>query len=190
MQTIETEDFLAHYGIKGMKWGVRRTDAQLERASSSGRSSGSESSDDRPKRQINKKHVAIAAGVVGAAAAITVTAVVASNQKKAGQAAVAAQIQSYAKKSMWEIAASNPQPPPSKKKAPKSSYSNRDMKKDTKLYGEKGAKRIQKRVDKGEPLSSARQKEVIRKYGGTAAKVAYNVGSAKAKENIQSKFKK
>lgn len=27
------KNFLEHYGIKGMRWGVRRTDAQLERAS-------------------------------------------------------------------------------------------------------------------------------------------------------------
>lgn len=30
--TVELDDILEHYGIKGMKWGVRRTDAQLARA--------------------------------------------------------------------------------------------------------------------------------------------------------------
>lgn len=31
---IVDEDFLEHYGVKGMKWGVRRTQQQLARASS------------------------------------------------------------------------------------------------------------------------------------------------------------
>lgn len=35
--------FLEHYGIKGMRWGVRRTDAQLARAG--GETSGSKSDD-------------------------------------------------------------------------------------------------------------------------------------------------
>lgn len=30
---MNSNDFLAHYGIKGMKWGVRRTRAQLRKAS-------------------------------------------------------------------------------------------------------------------------------------------------------------
>lgn len=32
MDTI-TDDFLEHYGVKGMKWGVRRSKSQLARAS-------------------------------------------------------------------------------------------------------------------------------------------------------------
>lgn len=182
----DVDDFLAHYGVKGMKWGVRR--ASSDKSSSSNSSESSETSSGR--RKINKKHAAIAAGIIGGAAAITITAVVASNQKKAGQAAVAAQMQAFAKKSVWEIAASNPQPVAKKAKAPKSSYSKRAKKADTKMYGEKGASRIQKRVDKGEPLSSARQKEAVRKYGGTAAKIAFNVGSAKAKESAKAKLKR
>ena len=38
-------DILEHYGIKGMRWGVRRSDAQLERA----RGKSAESSDDAKK---------------------------------------------------------------------------------------------------------------------------------------------
>jgi len=33
----ETEDFLAHFGVKGMRWGVRRTDQQLDSAGGSGK---------------------------------------------------------------------------------------------------------------------------------------------------------
>lgn len=38
----ETEVFLAHYGVKGMKWGVRRSQAQLDRASGSRKESRKE----------------------------------------------------------------------------------------------------------------------------------------------------
>lgn len=33
MNDQQAEDFLSHYGVKGMKWGVTRSDAQLARAS-------------------------------------------------------------------------------------------------------------------------------------------------------------
>lgn len=187
--TDEVDSFLSHYGVKGMKWGVRRKSSDSSSSNSSGSSDTAETSP-KPKRTINKKHAAIAAGVIGGAAAVTLAAVVASNQKKAGQAAVAAQMQAFAKKSVWELAASNPQPVQKKTPVKKSAYSKRQRKADTKMYGAKGADRIQKRVDKGQSLSSARQKEVIRKHGGTALKIAYNVGSAKAKENAKAKFKK
>lgn len=36
MTIVDVDDFLAHYGVKGMKWGVRRSDEQLARASSRG----------------------------------------------------------------------------------------------------------------------------------------------------------
>lgn len=32
-ESVEIEDFLAHHGIKGMKWGVTRSDAALARSS-------------------------------------------------------------------------------------------------------------------------------------------------------------
>ena len=281
--THDTEAFLAHYGVKGMKWGVRRSDAELARASGRRKSTPSEGGSEKPKRRINKKHVAVAAGVLGVAGAVAVTAVVASNQKKAGQASVMAQmkkmsgdstwdvltkvnttpstatksapkkstraeldaqvsalkkkvgedavrqqIQAYSKQSVWDIMtdkptsapAAAPQAPakksgirtPAQKRrdgeeavkqqvkefasrsvwdlatdaslnAPKkSTYSSRAKKNDTKLYGAKNAQRIEKQVNKGVPLSEARQGAAVRKYGGTAARVATNVGAAKLKE--------
>lgn len=35
MQSEKLKDFLAHWGVKGMRWGIRRSDAELARASGS-----------------------------------------------------------------------------------------------------------------------------------------------------------
>lgn len=43
----DLDNFLAHYGVKGMKWGVRRSQAQLDRAA--GRDGGSEGTKKRAK---------------------------------------------------------------------------------------------------------------------------------------------
>ena len=45
----ELDDFLAHYGVKGMRWGVRRSDDELARAR--GKSEGGES---RTRRIVNR----------------------------------------------------------------------------------------------------------------------------------------
>lgn len=277
--TAEVDDFLAHYGVKGMKWGVRR------KSSKTSSSSSSDSSSEKPKRKIDKKKVAIAAGVVGGAAALTVATVVLKKhqislgeaavasqmkkmggestwdvltkvsttpkappkptkadldarvdalKKKVGEDAVRQQIKDFSKQSVWDIMnAPTPTPPastpaPATKKsrikspaqkrrdgeeaakaqikafasksmweiasdtsiqpAKKSSYSNRARKSDTKLYGAKAASKIKKQVDRGVPLSEARQKAAVKTYGGTAARVAANVGAAKAKESAQTKI--
>lgn len=278
----DLEDFLAHYGVKGMKWGVRRKRGGSE--SSSNSQSGSE----KPKRKIDKKKVAIAAGIVGGAAALTVATVVLKKhqialgeaaavaqmkkmggestwdiltkvptsptpaakpakatraeldarvdalKKKAGEDAVRQQIKDFSKQSMWDIMVDDakpakPSPAPSAPKktgfkspaqkrregeeaakeqikafasksmwdlaadtslqpSKKSSYSDRAKKSDTKLYGTKGAAQIKKQVDRGVPLSEARQKAAVKTYGSTAARVAANVGTAKAKETAKTKI--
>lgn len=279
MHPTETEAFLAHYGVKGMKWGVRR------KSEGSSSSDNAQSSSKKPKRKIDKKKVAIAAGIVGGAAALTVATVVLKKhqislgeaavtaqmkkmggdstwdvltkvsttpkaaapptraelnarvdalKKKAGEDAVRQQIKDFSKQSMWDImveppkASPSPSPSaPAKKSgirtpaqkrrdgeeaakqqikafasksmweiaadtsmqpAKKSSYSDRARKSDTKLYGPKGASQIKKQVDRGIPLSEARQKAAVKSYGSTAVKIATNVGTAKAKESAKTKI--
>ena len=73
---MEYTPYLVHYGVKGMKWGVRRTDAQLARARSKSGASNSKTSDaDKEKRRATAKKVATAtAAVVTVAAAATIYA--------------------------------------------------------------------------------------------------------------------
>lgn len=279
------DDFLAHYGVKGMKWGRRKARSN-DTSSSTSRSSGSTSSDvEKEKRRLSpetKRKLKIGAGVVGAAAVIAVGAYAANKQldankvkklgemrrqvetRRAGEAAAKKQLASYsgkarlnptkyskgnraakknaaadvknyadqaearrqafaarrsakqqaaaqrqrrvnsltpagrarnretdaavtrqvmerlAKRSKWEVANSLPKGP-----KPSKTYTARDIKKDQKLYGEKGQARIQKKVERGETLSSARQKEATRKYGATAVRIALNVNSAQRREGAE-----
>ena len=73
---MEYTPYLVHYGVKGMKWGVRRTDAQLARARGKSGASNSKTSDaDKEKRIATAKKVATAtAAVVTVAAAATIYA--------------------------------------------------------------------------------------------------------------------
>ena len=48
------ENVLQHYGVLGMKWGVRRTPAQLARARGNKKSSSSEESEDYKKAHTSK----------------------------------------------------------------------------------------------------------------------------------------
>lgn len=231
----DVEDFLAHVGVKGMKWGVRRKDAQLTKAFGS-TSGGAVSVDAEPKGMSRKKKAAIGAGVVIGGAALIALGTVAANKqldanrlktladvrkkaetRLAGEKAAKAQINAFASKSKWELMATLPNPPknepakgnkgqqktkaavdafvgkskyqlmtelPSKSKG---SYSKSDIKKDTKLYGEKGAARIQKNVNKGMLLSKARQNEAVRQNGAKALKIAMGIKSAGAKEAAEYK---
>lgn len=73
---MEYTPYLVHYGVKGMKWGVRRTDAQLARARGKSGASSSKTSDaDKEKRRSTAKKVAATtAAVVTVAAAATIYA--------------------------------------------------------------------------------------------------------------------
>lgn len=278
--TIDTDDFLAHYGVKGMRWGRKNASGTVDSASSgSSNSPGGESEKKRLSPETKRK-LAIGAGIVGAAAVIAVGAYAANKQldsnrtktygemrkkvetRRAGEAVARKQFEKYnqkanwkpstysksnregkrqaladvkmidaqaaarrkafsdrasanravkdqrqrrvntltpkgreqnraadlektrqtidklAKRSKWEMATSTPSKP-----TKSSSYSPRDAKKDTKLYGDKGSARIQKNVDKGMTLSAARQREAFRQNGAKAARIALNINSAQRKES-------
>lgn len=175
-----TEEFLAHYGVRGMKWGVKRNRSNVEVGSSS--SSGS--AEAAPKRKMSpetKRKLAIGAGVAAGVGAIALTAVLANKHQEKGKAAAAAQIQAFSKKSVWELATELPSKPPTNPKRP--GYGKRDAKKDTKAYGEQGRARIEKRLDKGTKLADARKREALRQHGAQAARVALGINSAQRRDS-------
>jgi hypothetical protein len=68
------------------------------------------------------------------------------------------------KMSLVEMYLKNQPPAPPAPAAPKkSAYKDRHKRSDAKRYGEKGAKRVEKLVDKGYSLRDARSKEFSRK---------------------------
>lgn len=92
------------------------------------------------------------------------------------------QIDAFAKKSKWELAARPAAKAPSKRNV---MYNDRDARKDAKLYGAKGQARIQKQVDNGSTLSGARQREATRQNGLKAIRLAMNVKSAQRRESAE-----
>lgn len=273
------DDFLAHFGVKGMKWGVKRSPAQLATSSGSRQNGSSGDAAAPPKQGMSrKKKLAIGAGIVGGVAVVALGAYAVNKQvdtnkliklgemrkaaetNLAGKKAAQAQIQAFGKKSKWELASelpakkttlsskeakalanrtfdeamkkqaldqrlaavkntldksgSTPMNKVSRKqkieqekqaairnhfdnfakksmwelaaqpaKKPTSSYTSKERKSDTKLYGPAGAARIQKKVDKGGLLSEARKSEATRQNGVKALKIAMNVNSAGRKES-------
>lgn len=68
--TLTYDDYLAHYGVKGMKWGKRKA-----RGSDSDKSSSDRTPEEQAARKARRKKVAVGvASVVGVAAVVGVTA--------------------------------------------------------------------------------------------------------------------
>lgn len=72
--SLTYEDYLAHYGVKGMKWGVRRN--RSDKSSSSKRSSSKERTpEEQEARKARRKKIALGVGAaVGVAAVVGVSA--------------------------------------------------------------------------------------------------------------------
>ena len=74
-------DYLAHHGVKGMKWGIRK------RRVSKGRSRSSNTSKHSRKKWSNKKKVAIGAAIVGGTALAAIGGIVITKKVRANQSA-------------------------------------------------------------------------------------------------------
>lgn len=167
--TLTYDDYLAHYGVKGMKWGVKRN--------SQNGSGGSETK--KPRKPLDKKKLAKRVGVgLAIGATVAIGAAAATHQYKSGvKKTNTAKFRDISTKSMWDMAL--PKTPAPKKQpklkrstpfAPKPTpYAKRD--KDTKRMGNARMRDIDRRVRRGVPLSVAR-KDVRKEYRNDKLKSA------------------
>ena len=79
MTNISTEEFLAHYGVKGMKWGVRKSDEQIAREREAAR-------EDKKGLTPEQRKFAITAGITVGVGAAFVGAVLLSKPIKLNKA--------------------------------------------------------------------------------------------------------
>ena len=143
---ISYDDYLEHYGVKGMKWGRRK------KRSDTSTDADTTSDSAAPRKVLNRKNLAIGAAVIGGVAAVGVGAAIASNRHTEGKkAAMRSKLAEQSKMSLVEMYLKN-QPPAAPAAPKKSAYKDRHKRSDAKRYGEKGAKRVEKLVDKGYSL--------------------------------------
>ena len=117
---MKSEAFLEHYGVKGMRWGVRK-EPERDNIGVRGKGTGGDAKNEKAKMS-NRKKIAIGAGVlVGAAALVAVGVAVNSKQSEKGRAVATQQIQAFGKKSKWELATELPSKSKSKAATPTAS---------------------------------------------------------------------
>lgn len=246
--SLTYEDYLAHYGVKGMKWGVSRN--RTDKSSSSKKASSDLTPEEQASRKARRKKIAIGVGAaVGVAAVVGVSAmgakkiqsgkaaasVVSELTKKVSvedavrkmqagekqkvrdaQSKMAADMQArldasakahaktdrilrqnpdassnplrntkrqrekteeararfneVASKGLFDMAAST---------LNQSNYGERSRSRDTRRFGERGANRIENRVNNGTSLSAARRRELRRKGRSQMLRGAVNFAVGK-----------
>jgi len=81
--SVEVDDFLAHYGVKGMRWGIRQKNYSEGGSTPAGKSSSSTSTSTiKERRHLSegqKKALKIGAGVAVVTGAVVVTGILAKN---------------------------------------------------------------------------------------------------------------
>lgn len=119
----DVDEFLAHFGVKGMKWGRKNASGTVGDSSAKGSSSESGQEGESEKKRLSpetKRKLAIGAGIVGAAAVIAVGAYAANKQmdanklktlsemrksvetRRAGEKAAQKQFQTFNQKANWK----------------------------------------------------------------------------------------
>ena len=183
------DNYLAHYGIKGMRWGVRRKEGsdgnvssgsgkvvskdKSKMADSSEDGSSTTTVDNSARNKKIAKGAAIAAVAVGAAiGGVAVKNVVDTKRINAGLA----QAKKRSKMSLAELYLDTAPPPPQKP-----TRSNRAAKRDAKLYGDKGSKRIENAINRGQSPRAARNRETMRAGAKFAVKAGMNVAMSRRK---------
>lgn len=171
------QDYLAHYGVKGMRWGVRRnrdsgSSKRGSKRSSKSSQNGSKSSNEEPRKKMSRGRKAAIAGLA-AAGTIGVAYLGTRHVKKQRLAREAVQqmMRERAKMSVFEfrVTAHNAT-------KPSNGYKSRQRAKDDKTYGKKASKRISDRMDRGMSLKDARKMEAARAGAKFAARAAANIG--------------
>lgn len=171
------ENYLAHYGIKGMKWGVRRKEGPDGLVSSGSGRKDSEKSD--PSKEAGSsgssgsgkasrgKKVAAAVATGAAIAGVAVAGAAIHKRTQAGKvAANLKRVQEMSKMSAADLYLSS-QPSPT-----------RTARRDSKVFGQKGAERVARNRDRGMSPKQARKEEAMRQGAAFALKAGLNVATS------------
>lgn len=166
------ENYLAHHGIKGMRWGVRRKEGSdgtvgsggggvesINKSKMADDSSSEGESTPKSNNSARNKKIAIGAGVAALAVGAAIGGVAAKNivdtkRIEKGRA----QVNKISKMSLTELYLETAPKPTAKTPT----RSNRAAKRDTKLYGDRGSKRIERSINRGQSPRRARNRENVR----------------------------